>query len=181
MVVVSFEVESMALARSAIKQGSEGSVMIINIRDRVTVVTLDPKRSSQIHIGFCDGRQSDNRSFAEKLFSFIQGRGENKMINYTPRIKKAWPYSSLANIVSAIKDEISKFYILARQNDSGGESGGKISKIILCGKDAAIAGLKEYLSQSLKIEVETAEVWVNAFSLNDRLPEISFLDSLNSP
>ncbi|MEK7070355.1 MAG: hypothetical protein AAB966_00955, partial [Patescibacteria group bacterium] len=54
-----------------------------------------------------------------------------------------------------------------------------ISKLILSGRDSEIVGLKEYLSQSLKIDVQTAEVWGNIFSLNNSVPEINFLDSLN--
>ena len=181
MVVVSFEVESMALARSAIKQGSEGSVMIINIRDRVTVVTLIRNGVVRFTSAFAMGGNLITEAL-QKNFS-VSFKEAEKIKNdklYAENKESVAIFFSLANIVSVIKDEISKFYTYwLAKNDSGGESGGKISKIILCGKDAAIAGLKEYLSQSLKIEVETAEVWVNAFSLNDRLPEISFLDSLN--
>lgn len=178
---VSFEVESMALARSAIKQGSEGSVMIINIRDLVTVVTLVRNGVVRFTSAFAMGGNLITEAL-QKNFS-VSFKEAEKIKNdklYAENKESVAIFFSLANIVSVIKDEISKFYTYwLAKNDSGGESGGKISKIILCGKDAAIVGLKEYLSQNLKIEVETAEVWVNAFSLDDRLPEINFLDSLN--
>ena len=181
LTAVSFEVESKAIARSAIKDGSGGSVMIINIRDRVTVVTLVRGGTVRFTSAFAIGGNLITEAL-QKNFSVSFSEAE-KIKNeklYSENKESIAIFFSLANIVSVIKDEIGKFcaYWLAK-SDSSGESGGKISKIILCGKDAAIVGLKEYLSQNLKIEVETAQVWTNVLSLNDRLPEINFLESLN--
>lgn len=181
LTVVSFEVESRTIARSAIKKGSKGSVMIINIRDRVTVVTLVRDGVVRFTSAFAMGGNLITEAL-QKNFS-VSFKEAEKIKNdklYSENKESVAIFFSLASIVSVIKDEISKFYTYwLAKNDSGGESGGKIGKIILCGKDAAIVGLKEYLSQSLKIEVETAEVWSNAFSLSDRVPEINFLESLN--
>ena len=181
LTAVSFEVESKAIARSAIKDGSGGSVMIINIRDRVTVVTLVRGGTVRFTSAFAIGGNLITEAL-QKNFSVSFSEAE-KIKNeklYSENKESIAIFFSLANIVSVIKDEIGKFYTYwLAKNDSSGESGGKISKIILCGKDAAIVGLKEYLSQNLKIEVETAQVWTNVLSLNDRLPEINFLESLN--
>ena len=181
LTAVSFEVESKAIARSAVKRGSKGSVMIINIRDRVTVVTLVRDGIVRFTSAFSMGGNLITEAL-RKNFS-ISLEEAKKIKNdklYSENKESVAIFFSLASIVSVIKDEISKFYTYwLAKNDSSGESGGKISKIILCGKDAAIAGLKEYLSQNLKIEVETADVWANTFSLSDRLPEIDFLESLN--
>lgn len=181
LTAVSFEVESKAIARSAIKKGVGGSAMIINIRDRVTVVTLVRGGAVRFTSAFAMGGNLITEAL-QKIFSVSFEEAE-KIKNeklYNENKESIAIFFSLASIVSVIKDEISKFYTYwLAKNDSNGESGGKISKIILCGKDAAIVGLKEYISQSLKIEVEMSDVWVNAFSLNDRLPEINFLESLN--
>jgi len=181
LTAVSFEVESKAIARSAVKKGSKGSVMIINIRDRVTVVTLVRDGTVRFTSTFSMGgnliTEALRKNFSVSLEEAKKIKNEKL---YGESKESVAIFFSLAGIVSVIKDEISKFYAYwLAKNDSSGESGGKISKIILCGKDAAIAGLKEYLSQNLKIEVETADVWANTFSLSDRLPEIDFLESLN--
>ncbi|MBU6431561.1 pilus assembly protein PilM [Patescibacteria group bacterium] len=181
LTAVAFEVESSAIARSAVKKGSGGSAMVINIRDRVTTVTLVADGTVRFTSAFAAGGNLITEAL-QKNFSVSFEKAE-EMENeklYGESKESIAMFFSLASIVSVIKDEISKFYSYwLAKNDSGGELGGKISKIILCGKNAGIAGLKEYLSQSLKIEVEMAEVWTNVFSPKDRLPEINFLDSLN--
>lgn len=60
-----------------------------------------------------------------------------------------------------------------------GEHMKPIDKVILCGGNANLAGLPEYLSSSLKLPVERADVWTNAPSFGDSVPEISKADSLS--
>lgn len=181
LTAVSFEVESKAIARSVIKKGSRGSLMIVNIRDRVTVITLVRDGSVRFTSAFAMGGNIITEAL-QKNFSVSFEEAE-KIKNdklYVENKESIAIFFSLASIVSVIKDEIGKFYAYwLAKSDPDGESGGKISKIILCGKDGAIVGLKEYLSQSLKIEVVTADVWNNIFSVNDKLPKINFLESLN--
>lgn len=181
LTAVSFEVESKAIARSAVKKESMGSVMIINIRDRVTVVTLVRDGTVRFTSAFVAGGNLITEALQKNLSVSFEGAEKIKNEKLYGENKESIAiFFSLIGVISVIKDEIGKFYAYwLAKNDSSGESGGKINKIILCGKTAAIVGLKEYLSQSLKIEVETADVWANAFLLNDRLPEINYLDSLN--
>ena len=53
-----------------------------------------------------------------------------------------------------------------------------IKEIILCGGDANLAGLTEYLTLTLKIPVKLANVWLNVFSFEEYVPEIEFNKSL---
>lgn len=54
-----------------------------------------------------------------------------------------------------------------------------VSKVLLCGGNANLAGLPERLSQELKLPVARANVWVNTFSLEKHIPAgISFEESL---
>lgn len=181
LTAVSFEVESSAIVHSAVKKGSKEAVMIINMRDLITTVTLAMDGVVRFTSAFAAGGNLITEAL-QKIFSVSFEKAE-KMKNeklYSESKESVALFFSLASVVSVIKDEISKFYSYwLAKNDSSGESGGKISKIILCGKDASIAGLKEYLSQILKIKVETAEVWANAFSPKDNPPAINFLNSLN--
>lgn len=74
----------------------------------------------------------------------------------------------------------------AQQNLSGQEvsngvhdkKGLNIKEIILCGGDANLIGLTEYLNSTLKIPVKTANVWLNVFSFEKYIPEIEFNESL---
>lgn len=181
LIPVSFEIESKAIARSAAKDGRSGSVMIVNIRERVTVVTVVVDGTVRFTSAFSAGGNIITEAVKKNFsVSFEEAQKIKDEKLYVENKESIAIFFSLAGIVSVIKDEVGKFYTYwLAKNDSGGESGGKIGKIIMCGKDAAIVGLKDYLSQSLKIEVEIADVWSNIFPAGSRVPEINFLDSLN--
>lgn len=181
LTAVSFEVESKAIARSVVREDDGRTVMIVNIRDRITVITVVKDGAVRFTSAFVMGGNLITEALQKNFsvsFQEAERIKEDKLYNESK--ESVAIFFSLIEIISAVKDEISKFYTYwLAKNDSNGESGGKISRIILCGKDAAITGLKEYLSQSIKIEVEIANVWVNSFLLDDNLPEMSFLESLN--
>lgn len=181
LIPVSFEIESKAIARSVVKYGDKNSIMIINIRDSVTVVTVVMDGTVRFTSAFSAGGNIITEALRKNFsVSFEEAEKIKEEKLYIENKESIAIFFSLASVVSVIKDEISKFYTYwIAKNDSGGESGGKINKIIMCGKDAAIVGLKEYISQSLKIEVETADVWSNIFPAGSGVPEIKFLDSLN--
>lgn len=76
-------------------------------------------------------------------------------------------------------DEIEKI-VLYWQNVAEKEGrGGEIDEILLCGRSAIKSGVLEFFTKKLKKPVKIANVWVNAFSLNDYIPEISSEDSLD--
>lgn len=179
---VSFEVESKAIVRSTIKDNEKGTIMIVNIRERVTVVTIVVDGTIRFTSAFSIGGGLITEAISKNFLVSLDDaeKIKNKKL-YVENKESIAIFFSLSNIVSAIKDEIGKFYAYwISQNDSGGELGSKINKIILCGKDSAIIGFKEYLSQSLKINVEIVNVWQNnIFNTSDNAPEIHFLDSLN--
>lgn len=178
---VSFEVESNALARSVVRDDDNLSVMIINIRDNVTVVTMVRDGAVRFTSSFITGGNLITKALQKNFsISFEEAEKIKEEKLFVEGKETVAIFFSLIGIISEFKDEISKFYTYwLAKNDPNGESGGKINKIILCGKDSAIVGLKDYLSQSLKIKVEIGNVWTNAFSTEQISPEISFLESLN--
>ena len=91
-------------------------------------------------------------------------------------------FFSNLNPVSALKDEINKLYVYWNTHkNQRGETNIPITKIILCGADSNLHGFDEYIELSLKIKTEVANVWINLFSFDDYIPELSFSDSLNYP
>lgn len=178
---VSFEVESKAIIHSVTKEDDKDSVMIVNIRDCATIVTIVVGGVARFTSAFSSGGNLITEAL-NKIFS-ISFKEAEKMKEeklYIENKESVAIFFSLIPIISIIKDEINKFYTYwLSNNDSAGESGAKINKIIMCGKDSAITGLKEYISQSLKIEVEIADVWSNIIPTDLVAPKINFLESLN--
>lgn len=55
----------------------------------------------------------------------------------------------------------------------------KIEKVIVCGAGATKQGLVERIGKEITVPVELGNVWVNAFSIDDYIPALSFEDSLS--
>lgn len=181
LIPIAFEVESKAMARSVIKDDEGLSVMVINIKEDATVIAMVRGGTTRFTSVIAIGGNLITEALCKNFSISFQGAEKMKEEKLFVESKESVAiFFSLIGIISELKDEISKFYTYwLEKNDPNGEYGGKISKIILCGKDSTIAGLKDYLSQSLKTRVEIGNVWINAFSTEDYLPEISFSESLN--
>jgi len=89
--------------------------------------------------------------------------------------------SILVPTISALRQEIEKYILYWQGHYShihNKNTGINIKEIILCGGDANLPGLPEYLSLTLKLPVKLANVWRNVFSLDKYIPEIEFNNSL---
>ncbi len=86
-------------------------------------------------------------------------------------------FFALVPLVSAIRDEITKQldYWLNHQQGVGKV---EVKKIILCGGQATLPGLVDYLNISLGVPVVLANTWVNLFSFDDVIPPINLNQSL---
>lgn len=89
---------------------------------------------------------------------------------------------SFLNPISGLRDEIGKVvqYWNSHHNKER-DPEKEIVAVYLCGDDAFIPGLDDYLSGMLKLPVNRANVWVNALDFSKTLPGIHLRDSLNYP
>jgi Tfp pilus assembly PilM family ATPase len=155
--------------------------MMVNVDETRTTLSIVSRGVVQFSLmvpiggdaltGALEKHFSVNNAEAKKIKEergFVRTRGNTEL------------FLSLMDTVSVIKDQISKLfaYWQTRHSSSGLDSE-KIEKIILCGRDANLVGFDEYLSVAMKIPVEIGNVWQNAFSFEDYVPNISFLDSLD--
>lgn len=87
-------------------------------------------------------------------------------------------FSALLPVVSSISREAKRHltYWETHTDDIAANKG--IERAILCGGDANLIGLAEYLCHELKIPVELANPWINITPFEDYIPEIEFNDSL---
>lgn len=75
---------------------------------------------------------------------------------------------ALVNVLSVFRDELIRF----------AEKGEVISKVILSGTPAALMGLTKYMTDSFKISTHAANVWGNACTLEQYVPDLQFSDAL---
>lgn len=176
----SFEIEAQSIARSVIPKGDMGTYMIVDfgkIRTGISIVSGEILRfTSTVDVGgntlskavqkyFNVGPEEADKIKNEKGFARYKENEELLEI--------------LMSTVSVLKDEINKHYLYwSSRTDQHGESK-TIDKIILCGGSSNLAGLAEYLSLSIDIPVDIANVWTNNFSIDEVVPEIEFRFSLS--
>ncbi len=181
LIPVSFGVEASALSRAVIPDGDLGTFMIVNIGETSTGLSIISRGAVQFSTTVPMGGDALTLAL-QKHFSV--GPAEAKKIKEERGFVKSKEnmelFFSLMNTVSAIKDEMNKLLIYWQTHKAGpGVAGAELKKIILCGKDANLAGFDEYLSATMKVSVEVGNVWRNAFNSGDKVPAISFVDSLD--
>ncbi|MFA5934379.1 MAG: pilus assembly protein PilM [Candidatus Paceibacterota bacterium] len=179
---LSFETESRMTAFSVIPKGSKKTFMIINIKDDSAVLSIVSGRTvcltSTVSIG--------NYSIIESLSKSPEYK--DKKIDKLPDdffySNKGYDinaFNSLLNIFSVFKDEIEKFtnYWLSQDDKTKNNFSIEIEKVFICGRSSALPSFREHIIQNLNVQIELANVWQNVFKLEDVVPDIKFVDSLD--
>lgn len=181
IVAQSFELEAQAISRAIIKKGDLDTYMIVDFGQTRTGIfiiskgivtftsTLDVGGTALNNVIAKNFKKSPEEAKQMKQKYGLQRNTENKEI-----------FAVLLNSVSILRDEIVKHFLYwnTHKNEEGKDNP-PIKKIILCGGDANLIGLADYLSVSMKSPVEMANVWVNIVNTKEHIPEISFKQSLS--
>ncbi len=172
--VFSLEIDAQALLRSVVPMGDKSVYLVINFREyrvNLSVVggglvcftaTLDIGGNNITEV--IKNNLSVSTSDAEKIKmnkGFIKNKGNKES------------FSLMVDAISDLEDEIKRYvsYWQPRLDNCVGAAV-EIEKIILCGTNSSIPGVVEYLEESIKIPTQKANVWVNAFSLNEITPSM---------
>jgi len=172
-----FSPESSNVAKAVVKYSNQQVIVVANIREENIILSLVIYgvvcQTSSINFG--------SSTFTDLLAKYFKvSKAEALIIKkeklYTDNPDNMEIFSYLINTSSAIKDEIYKFVSYCNERE---DVQSQVDRIILCGRDAMIVGLEKYLSSTLKINVDIANVWINNFDLDTYIPEISKLDSMD--
>lgn len=178
---ISFESESIATARALIRKGDKDTIMIVDFGDTRTGISIASNEqvlfTTTIDIGghglMTAVAKTLNIPFAEaekicRMQGLSHGADSNQEL-----------FGVLLNNLSVLRDEISRNYIYWHTHkDEAEETRPKIQEILLCGGNANLIGLTEYLSASLRIPVHLANPWVNTMILDSTVPDINNKDAL---
>ena len=170
---LSFEVEVSATARAVVPRERDGVSMVLDIGGANTGLGIVEggvlRYASTVDIG--------GSNFTEALRRQFGGRGSAALValkneqGLLASAEKDEVYQTLLPPVAALRDEITKR--LHYWNTYGGESPPRtIEKILLCGGSATLAGLPEYLGETLGIDTERADVWSNVPLAHGDIPPI---------
>jgi type IV pilus assembly protein PilM len=182
LIPITFEIEAQAIARAVIPFLDNNPVMIVDFGDARTGVSISKNGRVFLTTTLSIGG-SDLTNMIAKNFSLSFDEAEKMKQEYgveeSSKAKNIFP--AILNGLSVLRDELNKQIIYWENHSNDNEEHGKIDRIILCGGDANLAGLSDYLELTMKIKVENANVWVNIFDTKNSssVPEISFEKSLS--
>lgn len=179
--VPSFELEAQAISRAVVKKGDLGTYMIVDFGERRTGIFI-VSNGIVMFTSTLDLGGFMLTGMIEKNFktTFEEAEKMKKTYGLQRNMDNKEIFSVLLNTVSVLRDEIEKHALYWQTHtDEEGNVNPSISKIVLCGGDANLIGLADYLSVSLKSKVEIANVWVNILNDKKEVPEINFNQSLS--
>jgi type IV pilus assembly protein PilM len=178
---VSFELEASAAARAIIKKDDKGTYLVLDLGENRTGISI----VSESYVRFAsslDVGGSTLTSMIERGMKITATEAEaikkERGLAHTPENQEI--FSLLLSPISILRDEINKHYIYWHTHPGpDGKERPKIEKIILCGGDANLIGLSDYLTTSMRIPVELGDAWINVTSFDNYIPEISAEKSLS--
>ena len=179
LVPLSFEIEAQAIARAIIPSEDTSPVMIVDFGDAKTVVSISNNGrvflTTTLSIGGADLTNMIAKNFS---LSFEEAEKMKHEYGLDEGSKAKDIFPAILNGISVLRDELNKQYIYWGTHNVDNAKHNQINHIILCGGDANLAGLADYLELSMKIKVENANVWVNILNTENSVPEMSFEESL---
>ncbi len=178
LVPLSFELEAQAIARAVVPKGDNSSVMIVDFGEARTGISILQNElvsfTTTLDIG-----GNNLTSMIAKNFSLTQEKAEEMKLSYglggDSDVNEIFPV--ILNGISVLRDEINKHYVYWKTHSESGASR-DIDRIILCGGDANLSGLAEYLQSSMGVKVEHANAWSNISSMSVSVPDMSLQESL---
>lgn len=172
VIPIAFEVEAQAIARATIPAHDDHTHIIVDFGKTRTGIGIVHRNvlmyTSTIDIGGADLSAVLRKQLGDKEESELT---EIKNTQGLVRgVDGSDVYDALIPTMSAIAEEIKMR--IQYWNSQGSSGDREIESIILCGGSVNMKGLPEYFSEILGITAQRADVWQNAFSLDDSVPAI---------
>ncbi len=183
LVLVGFELEAQAMARAVIRNGDTNTYMIVDYGNTRTglsfVVDGIVRFASSVDLG----SSMQDKELARALSMDIKTVEELKKKNGLLKSNKDEAFfQAILSETALLRDEINKHFIFWHTHkDEFGNIRPPVDKILLCGGNANLIGLPEYLSASLRIAVIHADPWTNITDRTTYIPELERGPALSYP
>jgi Tfp pilus assembly PilM family ATPase len=182
MTPVSFLIENQALSKAIIKRGDPVPRLMLHVGEKKSVLSVISNGSVQftstVPIGTEDFTLAIMKEYNVSREDAIRMKTEK---GFDERNGGASIFMSLINTASVLKDEIERtvLYWQSYIDKRPTKKSGKLACIVLSGRDALINGFREYLSATVRLPVQIANVWSNVYDIDKKIPEIEYIDSLD--
>lgn len=172
---LSFEVEAQAIAHAAVCAGDMGTYLIVDFGKTRTGVGIMHRQSlmytSTIDIGGRELSAALRAKLGDIAESELTKIKNEKGLLQTGDAEDV--YEAILPTVQALVEELDARVTYWNTGASSQNEDREIERMILCGGSANLAGFTEYVEEMLGIETEHAQVWQNAFSLDEHIPPIT--------
>ena len=181
LVPLSFEICAHAIMRAVVARGDRRTLLLVNFGETRTALSI----VSDEVVHFPPTIPVGSRNITEAIAAhFSVGSEEARVIKEDRAFLKDKEhtnvFSGLTGVMAVLREEMQKLSIYwSTHRDSQGESGKALEEILLCGRDAGMTGLSEYLSYSLNVPCKVADVWQNICRFEAYIPPIPRIDSLD--
>jgi type IV pilus assembly protein PilM len=165
-----FEVESQAVTKAVVSNSVTRPVIVLNIgleRAGVYVVSHGAVAFSSIVPTSLPSTTSVSKSELKYILEDKDAKEAN-----TAMIRE---YAGLEGVVEEVKKIVVYWQTQADKENRPVE---QIETILICGEEGHRLGIPEYFSLKTGTQSELANVWTNAFSLHDYIPDIPLERSL---
>ncbi len=178
LIPLSFELEAQAIARAVIPRGDESAILIVDFGEARTGASIAHKGRVFFTTTLDIGGISITNMIA-KNFSISFEEAEKMKFSYglssTSNADDIFP--AILNGISVLRDELNKQYVYWKTHEDDETKHETLDRIILCGGDANLVGLSNYLAASMMLKVENANAWVNISDMKISVPSMSFEQS----
>jgi type IV pilus assembly protein PilM len=170
---LSVEIEAQAIARSLIPQGDSGTFLIVDFGDTHTGLSV-VSRGIVHYTSTIEVAGKSLTSAISKCFSVSLEQAEDikRKNNYFEECENKEVLDSLMTTMSVLRDEVTRHYEYWNNRTEKEPDVPKIEQVLLCGGNANLHGLSEYLAAGLRVPVSIGNVWTNVASSHDYIPPI---------
>ncbi len=171
---LSFELEAQALARSVMQEGSCETTMIVDIGASRTGFSIVRDGSVRFTSTANVGGDLLTDAIAKNFkLSTKDARDKKEHEGLLIREGDRSMYMALAPIVSVLSDEINRRILYWNTTKSARTGTTRpVESVMVCGGEANVPGLREYVSFNINVPVHLANPWVNVCSFDDYVPKI---------
>lgn len=175
---LSFELEAQAIARAVIPYDDPSPVMIVDFGEARTGASIAHNNRVFFTTTLDIGGISITNMIAKNFgISFEDAEKMKRSYGLSSASNADDIFPAILNGISVLRDELNRHYIYWKTHEDDGIKHEKLSRIILCGGDANLTGLSNYLESSMMLKVENANIWCNVADMKTSVPSISFEES----
>ncbi len=155
LIPLAFDMESLALQRSLIKNhGQQEEMLIADIGSQATILSIFDKNGLYSTMNIPIAGNNFTKAISSSLKIPLEKAEELKLDSNFSEEQKEQILFTIKPLLDSIILEIKKsieYYKNQKQN--------KINKILLSGGSSLVLGLPEYFSQKLNLKIEVADPW----------------------